>query len=63
MTMRIHRGALAVAAVAALVGFPLFSGCPLLTSMWVKPWRMRRKPWRMANRGMPMPWCSMLKKD
>ena len=29
MRMRIHRGALAVAAVAALVGFPLFSGLAL----------------------------------
>ena len=29
MTMRIHRGALAVAAVAALVGFPLLSGLAL----------------------------------
>ena len=29
MTIRIHRGALAVAAVAALVGFPLFSGLAL----------------------------------
>ena len=29
MTMRILRGTLAVAAVAALVGFPLFSGLAL----------------------------------
>ena len=29
MTMKIRRGALAVAAVAALVGFPLFSGLAL----------------------------------
>ena len=29
MKMRIHRGALVVAAVAALVGFPLFSGLAL----------------------------------
>ena len=29
MKMRIHRGALAVVAVAALVGFPLFSGLAL----------------------------------
>ena len=29
MKMRIHRGILAVAAVAALVGFPLFSGLAL----------------------------------
>ena len=29
MKMRIHRGVLVVAAVAALVGFPLFSGLAL----------------------------------
>ncbi len=64
MKMRIHRGALVVAAVAALVGFPLFSGLALAatTSMRLKPWNMPRKPWHMANRGMPMSWCSMLKK-
>jgi hypothetical protein len=60
MTMRIHRGALAVAAVAALVAS---AGSPLLlTSMRLKLWHMPRKPWRMGNKGMPMPWCSMLRK-
>ena len=35
MQMKIHRGALVVAAVAALVGFPLFSGLALAVDKYV----------------------------
>ena len=57
MNIRIHRTALVVTAVSALVGVPVVSwvGALLLTSIKLKRWNMPRKPSRRAKGSMPMP--------
>ena len=58
MKMRIHRGVLVVAAVAALVGFPLFNGLVLADNKHVSEALEHAKEAVaiMANKAMPMRW-------
>ena len=63
MKMRIHRGALVVAAVAALVGFPLFNGLALAENKHVsEAVEHAKEAVAHGKQGHADAWCTMLRK-